>query len=87
MGSIASQFQVSGVVQNSSVERAAGSVSVIVTTYDAQGLVTGARQEEVELPEGTLAPGATAPFTLLLNFHGDVPTDFNVVALGRIPSE
>jgi len=81
-----SQFQVSGVVQNASAEQAAGRVSVIATTYDAQGLVTGFRQGKVEL-EGTLAPGATASFTLLLNSHGDVPADFNVIALGRIPAE
>jgi len=81
-----SQFQVSGVVQNTSTEQATGSVSVIVTTYDAQGLVTGFRQGRVEV-EGTLAPGATAPFTLLFNFHGDIPADFNVVALGHVPAE
>jgi LysM repeat protein len=82
-----SQFQVSGVVQNTSTEQAAGSVSVIVTTYDDQGAVTGFRQGKAEA-EGPLAPGATAPFTLLLTFHGDAPpTDFNVIALGRIPAE
>jgi LysM repeat protein len=82
-----SQFHVSGVVQNTSAEQTAGSVSVIVTTYDDQGMVTGFRQGKAEV-EGTLAPGATAPFTLLLTFHGDAPpTDFNVIALGRIPAE
>lgn len=81
------QFQVSGMVQNTNAEQAAGSVSVIVTAYDAEGLVTASRQGAVEL-EGTLAPGATAPFTLLLTYHGDiVPTDFNVIALGRVPTE
>ncbi|RLC92028.1 MAG: hypothetical protein DRI79_01595 [Chloroflexi bacterium] len=81
-----SQFRVSGVVRNTSAEQAAGSVNVIVTTYDAQGLVTGFRQGTAEI-EGTLAPGATAPFTLLFNFHGDVPADFNTIALGRVPAE
>lgn len=80
------RFQVSGVVQNTSAEQAAGSVSVIVTTYDAQGLITGFRQAQVEL-EGTLAPGATVPFSLLLNSHGDAPTDFYVIAVGRVPAE
>ncbi|MDY6876583.1 MAG: FxLYD domain-containing protein [Chloroflexota bacterium] len=80
------QFQVSGVVRNTSTEQTTGSVSIIVTTYDAQGLVAGFRQGRVE-GGGTLAPGATAPFSLLFNFHGDAPTDFTVVALGRIPSE
>lgn len=81
-----SQFQVSGVVENTSVEQAAGSVSIIVTTYDAQGLVTGFRQGTAR-GEGTLTPGATAPFTLLFNFYGDIPADFNVIALGRVPTE
>lgn len=80
------QFQASGTVQNASAEKTASEVSVTVTTYDAEGLVTGFRQREVEL-DGTLAPGATAPFTVLLNFHGTLPTDFSVIALGRVPSE
>jgi LysM repeat protein len=81
-----SQLQVSGVVQNASADQTAGSVNIIVTTYDAQRLVTGVRQGTVEL-EGALAPGATAPFTLWLTFHGDTPVDFNVIALGRTPAE
>jgi len=81
-----SQFQVSGVVRNDSAEQAAGNVIVIVTTYDAEGLVTGFRQGPAEI-EGPLAPGATARFGLLFNFHGDVPADFDVVALGHIPGE
>jgi LysM repeat protein len=80
------QFQVSGVVRNDSAELPAGSVSVIVTTYDDQGSVTGARQFQVEL-DGALVPGATAPFSLLFSSHGDTPADFNIVALGRIPRE
>jgi len=81
-----SQFQVSGIVRNDSAEQTAGDVNVIVTTYDAQGRVTGFRQGTVE-SEGPLAPGATAPFTLLLTYHGDAPTDFNVIAQSRIPAE
>jgi LysM repeat protein len=80
------QFQVSGEVQNTSAEQATSDVRVIVTSYDAQGLVTGFRQGTVE-NGGALAPGATAPFTLLFTYHGDVPTDFSVIALGRIPTE
>lgn len=80
------EFQVRGVVRNASTDQSAGSVSVIVTTYDAEGLVTGSRQREVEL-EGTMTPGATAPFSVLLSFHGAFPADFDVIALGRMPSE
>ncbi len=84
-----SQLLVSGVVQNAGEEQAAGSVIVIVTTYDAQGLVTAFRQGKAEF-EGALAPGATAPFTLLFTIHGDAPTSdtpFNVITVGRIPTE
>jgi hypothetical protein len=77
------QFEVSGKVQNDG-SLAAGSVSVIVTIYDADGLVTGFRHETVAI-EAPLAPGETAPFSLLLNFHGDAPADFSVIALGSSP--
>ena len=80
------QFQVSGSVQNTSPEQAAGSVHVIATTYDDQGMVTGFRQGSVPLDE-PLTPGATAPFSLLFNFHGDEPADYHVIALGRAPAE
>lgn len=81
-----SQMQVTGTVQNTSADQAAASVYVIVTTYDAQGSVTGYRQEAVEA-EGGLAPNASAPFSMLFTFFGDTPADFNAIALGRIPSE
>jgi LysM repeat protein len=81
-----SQFQVSGTVQNVSTEQAAGNVYVIATSYDDQGLVTGFRQGIVR-SETALASGASAPFTLVFNFHGDTPADFHVIALGRAPAE
>jgi len=81
-----SQFQVTGVVQNTSADQTAGDVRVIATTYDAQGAVTGFRHRRVEI-EGTLAPGVTAPFAMTFTFHGDAPADFNVIALGRVPAE
>lgn len=81
-----SQLQVSGVVRNDSADQTAGSVSVIVTTYNGDGVVTGFRQAAVEVEAG-LPPGGTAPFTLLFTFHGDAPTDFHVVALGRVLTE
>jgi hypothetical protein len=81
-----SQIQMSGAVQNTSADQAASGVSVIVTTYDAEGLVTGFRQGPVEV-DGTLAAGTTAPFSLRFTFHGDAPADYNVIALGRIPTE
>jgi LysM repeat protein len=80
------QFEVSGEVQNDSAEQPAVNVSVTVTTYDADGLVTGFRQATVEL-ETSLAPGTRAPFSLLLNFHGDPPTNLNVIATGLASTE
>jgi LysM repeat protein len=79
------QFQVSGMAQNASADRAAGSLTVIVTTYDAQGLVSGFRQAGLPLT-GNLGPGVKVPFNLLLSFHGDTPADFRVIALGRLPT-
>lgn len=79
------QFEISGKVQNDG-GLAASSVSVIATTYDADGLVTGFRHEAVAL-EAPLAPGETAPFSLLLTFHGDTPADFSIVALGNVSTE
>jgi LysM repeat protein len=81
-----SQFLVSGTVQNTSDAQAAGYVYVIATAYNADGLVTGFRQERVDL-EGSLAPGAAAPFSLLFSFHGEAPADFDIIALGRAPTE
>jgi LysM repeat protein len=80
------QFEVSGTVQNDSPDRPAYRVSVIATTYDAEGLVTGFRQETIEI-EGPLAPGAAAPFTMLFDVHGDNPADFDVIALGYVSPE
>ncbi|NLE45914.1 MAG: LysM peptidoglycan-binding domain-containing protein [Chloroflexi bacterium] len=77
-----SQFEVRGSVQNTSEDRGAGSVTVIATTYDQGGLVTGFRLSEVSL-ENTLAPGASASFRLLFTVHGDAPADFSITALGR----
>jgi LysM repeat protein len=75
------QFEINGAAQNDG-DLSAGSVIVIATTYDADGLVTGFWHEAVVL-EAPLAPGETAPFSLLLICYGDVPADFSVVALGN----
>lgn len=76
------QFQVTGVVRDASDTRAASTVSVIATTYDGQGAVTGFRHDALELEEA-LNPGEEASFAVLFSFHGDSPADFSVVALGR----
>jgi LysM repeat protein len=79
------RFEVSGTTHNDG-ELAAGSVSVIATTYDADGSVTGFRHEVVT-PGSPLAPGETVPFSLLLICYGDIPADFSVVALGNVSTE
>ncbi len=83
---IETQFQVEGTVQNADAEQSASDVSIIVTTYNAEGQVTGFRQSGADVA-GSLEPGATAPFAVLLNFHGEAPADFTVIAVGRIATE
>ena len=78
-----SQFGVSGTVRNVGSGRAARTVDIIVTAYDADGAVTGFRQHSVRLDE-PLAPGATSNFTVLLTVHGNPPDGFSVVALGHV---
>jgi len=77
-----SQFRVSGTVKHIGTVTAK-SVDIIVTTYSAQGAVTGFRQETVEFEEG-LAPGATRAFTVLLTAHENSPDDFSIIALGHV---
>lgn len=79
-----SQFEVSGIVQHDGTGQVAGSVDIIVTTYDAEGAVTGFRQHTIK-PEEGLPPGGTTPFSILLTPHRDSPDDFSIIVLGRIP--
>ncbi len=76
-----SQFQVKGVTQNDSQDQAARRANVVVTTYDAQGTVTGFREQSLDL-DGELAPGDSVPFEMVFTFYGDSPADFNVIAQG-----
>jgi len=76
------QFEVSGTVRNSDAERAATGASVVVTTYDGDGRVTGFRQQTIDVG-AELAPGAAVPFHLLLTTYGGAPVDFAVIAFGR----
>ncbi len=82
----APRFRIQGQVQNIDAERMANQALVIGTTYNAEGAVTGFRHMALDLEE-SLAPGATAPFDLWLNFHGDPPADFHVIALARAATE
>lgn len=81
-GPAESQFRVNGIMKHVGTATAE-SVDIIVTTYDAQGAVTGFRQETVRFEEG-LTPGATTAFTVFLTAHEESPDDFSVIALGRV---
>ncbi|MGQ9522265.1 MAG: LysM peptidoglycan-binding domain-containing protein [Anaerolineae bacterium] len=76
------QFEVSGAVRNTDPERTAATVVVVATAYDEAGLVTGFRQQTVDVGDG-LAPGAAAPFRMRFTVYKGVPTDFAVIAYGK----
>lgn len=76
------QFEVSGVVRNRDPERTAATVIVVATAYDEAGLVTGFRQQTVDVGDG-LAPNATAPFRLRFTVYKGLPADFAVIAYGK----
>lgn len=77
------QFDVSGAVRNASATQSIGTGTVIVTTYDEEGRVTGFRQQELQVAGG-LAAGASVPFRVVLTTHKDAPAEFSVIALGRV---
>ncbi len=73
-------FEVRGSVTNPS-QFTAQAVTVVVTTYDAEGLVTGFRQSRLA---ETLAPGAAAEFAVSLMPNEGLPDSYDVVAQGRV---
>ncbi len=76
------QFAISGVVRNDDPQRAAATVVVVATTYDAEGRVNGFRQQRIDGGE-PLAPGASRPFQLLFSTYGGTPASYAVIAFGR----
>jgi LysM repeat protein len=77
------QFKVSGSITHQGNFAATG-VSVVLTTYDAAGHVTGYRQALVG--DGALAPGAAAEFEIVITPSGPpgvLPGDFALAAQGR----
>lgn len=70
---------VGGQVENQGAMTAQG-VSVVVTVYDAQGLVTGFRQVAVE--DETLAPGALSHFELQVVPAGGAAVSYTVQVQG-----
>jgi len=77
------QFEVTGTVRNPDPAQAASGVVVVVTTYDAEGRVTGYHQQTLDAGDG-LVPGAALPFQMLFTPHGEEPTDFSVFSFGRL---
>ncbi|HLF28749.1 MAG TPA: FxLYD domain-containing protein [Anaerolineae bacterium] len=77
------QFKVNGSLVNQGNFNAAG-VSVVLTTYDATGRVTGYRQ--ITVGDGTLAAGGAAEFTIDIVPNGPVgsiPDHYVLAAQGR----
>lgn len=77
------QFSVAGSIANQGPFDTT-SVSVVLTTYDAEGRVTGYRQTNVG--DGTLAAQAVAEFNISLASNGPLgvaPADYTIFAQGR----
>jgi hypothetical protein len=56
---------------------------VVVTTYDAQGLVTGYRQSRLPDP---LPAGGSADFAVSLMPYGGAPANYSVAVQGQLSS-
>jgi hypothetical protein len=72
-------FVVSGQVENQGDIRA-HDVSVVVTAYDSEGIVTGLRQ--VTVKEQTLAPGALSDFQVRITPAGKAVASYAIQAQG-----
>lgn len=79
---VGSLFEVNGSVTNPG-QQVAASVTVVVTTYDAEGRVTGYRQ--VKLPD-ELPAGESVDFALSLMPHDGVPANYTVTVQGQLAS-
>lgn len=78
------QFRVTGVVRNDD-RRAAADVKIVVTTFDAEGRVTGYRQQA--LSGDRLAAGQSAQFSIGFAPHGGAPANYAVAAEGHAVTE
>jgi LysM repeat protein len=77
---VGSLFEISGSVTNSS-QQTLTSVTVVVTTYDAEGHVAGFRQ--TRLP-ADLPAGESADFVISLMPYGGIPANYTVAVQGRV---
>jgi LysM repeat protein len=81
-GPVGPLFEVSGILTNPG-QLPVTSVMVVVTTYDAQGQVTGFRK--AKLPDD-LPPGADTEFSVSLMPNDDLPASYDVAVQGRLAS-
>jgi len=79
---VGSLFEVTGHLVNP-VPRIVAPVMVVVTTYDAQGLVTGYRQSRLPDP---LPAGGSADFAVSLMPYGGSPANYSVAVQGQLSS-
>lgn len=79
-GLVGPLFQVSGSVTNPG-QLTVTAVTVVVTTYDTQGLVTGFRQ--ARLPDD-LPPGASTQFSISLMPNDGQPAGYHIAVQGRL---
>jgi hypothetical protein len=80
---VGSLFEVNGSITNPG-QNTVTSITVIVTTYDAEGNVTGFRQ--FRLPEG-LPAGGNAEFAISLMPYGGTPANYSVAVQGRLAAQ
>jgi LysM repeat protein len=82
-GTDGSQFRVTGIVRNDDTRSTAG-LKVVVTTYDAQGQVTGYRQQAFD---ESLVAGKELEFSVSFAPSGGSPVNYAVAAEGRVTPE
>jgi LysM repeat protein len=79
-GPVGPLFEVTGSVTNPG-QRTVTSVTIVVTTYDTEGQVTGFRQARLA---DDLSPGGDTEFSVSLMPNGDLPATFNVAIQGQL---
>ena len=78
--SVGSLFQITGSVTNPG-QQSVTSITVVVTTYDPEGNVTGFRQAKMS---EAIAAGESADFAISLMPYGDVPANYTVGVQGHL---
>jgi hypothetical protein len=79
-GPVGPLFEVSGSVTNPG-QRTVSSVTIVVTTYDPAGQVTGFRQARLT---DDLSPGGSTEFSVSLMPNSGLPANHNVAVQGQL---